>query len=59
LYDSVHPNFSGFAYVNYVDLDLVDWQRAYYRDNLHRLWQVKTAYDPQNIFNFPQSIPLA
>jgi FAD/FMN-containing dehydrogenase len=59
LYDSVHSHFSGFAYVNYADLDLVDWQRAYYRDNLQRLRQVKTAYDPQNIFNFPQSIPLA
>jgi FAD/FMN-containing dehydrogenase len=59
LYDAVHPHFSGFAYVNYPDLDLVDWQRAYYRDNLQRLRQVKTTYDPQNTFNFPQSIPLA
>jgi hypothetical protein len=47
LYESVHPHFSGFAYVNYADLDLVDWQRAYYRDNLQRLREVKKVYDPK------------
>jgi FAD/FMN-containing dehydrogenase len=59
LYESVHSHFSGFAYVNYADLDLVDWQRAYYRDNLQRLREVKKAYDPPNLFNFAQSIPPA
>jgi hypothetical protein len=59
VYESIHPNFSGYAYVNYADLDLEDWQRAYYRENLTRLRQVKSTYDPTNVFNSPQSIPPA
>lgn len=45
------------AYVNYVDGTIDDWQRAYYDSNLKRLVEVKQRYDPENVFNFPQSIP--
>ena len=34
-----------------------DWTRAYYGDNIDRLRRIKTAYDPDNIFHFEQSIP--
>lgn len=48
---------SGGAYVNYADANLTGWQEAYYGENFTRLTKVKTAYDPDDVFHFPQSIP--
>ncbi len=54
--DAMLPYTVG-AYVNYSDRDLGNYLEEYYGPNLKRLVQVKQAYDPDNVFNFPQSIP--
>ena len=58
-YAATAPYRSGYAYQNYPDPDLPDWQHAYYGANLDRLKRIKAAYDPNNLFRFPQSIPPA
>jgi hypothetical protein len=59
VYDALHPHMSGGAYVNYPDLDLADWQQAYWGANLPRLRTIKRAVDPQDLFCHAQSVPPA
>jgi hypothetical protein len=59
LYDAMRPYLPGYSYVNYLDADLLDYARSYYKGNLPRLQMVKQQYDPDNFFQFAQSIPLA
>ena len=58
-YAAMRPYVSGAAYVNYCDLDLADWQNAYRGQNLTRLKQIKSTFDPDNVFRHAQSVPLA
>ena len=59
VYAAMRLHFPGYSYVNYIDLDLADWASSYYKENLARLSAVKKQYDPNNVFKFAQSIPLA
>ena len=57
LYARTEPYRSGFAYQDYMDPELEDWEHAYYGRNLPRLRRVKAKYDPNDFFRFAQSIP--
>ncbi|CAH1760757.1 16136_t:CDS:2 [Entrophospora sp. SA101] len=46
------------SYINYIDRDLDDWPTRYYGDNLKTLQILKSNVDPQQLFKFPQSIPI-
>jgi len=51
--------FTKGVYVNTPDLSIKNWSKAYYGRNFERLTKVKAKYDPENVFNYPQSIPPA
>jgi len=55
--DSLEPNVAA-AYAGYVDPTLsgAQWQSQYYGSNYARLLKIKQDRDPQNVFDFPQSI---
>ena len=53
---SMAPWSSGEAYQNYLDPGLANWQQAYYGANYERLRQVKTAYDPGQVFKAAQGV---
>jgi len=57
LYATMRPYVSGAAYLNYCDLDLTDWQNAYWAGNLARLKRIKAAFDLDNVFRHAQSVP--
>jgi hypothetical protein len=58
-YDDHQPYALAQSYQNWTDPALTDYLSAYYGTNLSRLVQVKRAYDPDDVFVFPQSIPTA
>nr|WP_254916574.1 BBE domain-containing protein [Bacillus cereus] len=49
--------FTKGVYVNTPDLLMKDWSNLYHGENFKRLTQVKAKYNPEDVFNFPQSIP--
>ncbi len=55
-WNTVRPFATPQAYQNYIDRDMP--LTAYYGSNLNPLIEIKQRWDSQNVFNFPQSIPL-
>jgi FAD/FMN-containing dehydrogenase len=52
------PHLNGHVYQNYPHAGLADFAHAYWGEALPRLKQAKQHYDPENLFRFPQSVPL-
>jgi hypothetical protein len=47
------------SYQNFPNRSIENWEKLYYAENFDRLVQVKTKYDKHNLFQNPQSIPVA
>lgn len=55
-WQALHPYSAGGAYVNMMMNEGQERVEAAYRDNYPRLAQIKTKYDPQNLFHVNQNI---
>jgi FAD/FMN-containing dehydrogenase len=58
-WDAVHPWGTGGVFPNFADPDLAEWGHAYHGSNFERLCEIKARYDPENVFRFRQSLPIA
>ncbi len=58
LWHTLLPHTNGHSYQNFPDPGLEEWASSYYGDNLIRLAGLKTAWDPLDVFNYAQGIPL-
>jgi FAD/FMN-containing dehydrogenase len=56
-WQTVHPWGSGRVYPNYPDRALAGWAEAYFGGNLPRLREIKSRYDPDDVFRSAQSVP--
>ena len=52
----MEPDVLRESYQNFPNRSLVDWQELYYAENLPRLIDVKSAWDPENRFTSAQTI---
>ena len=54
---AIAPYTPDESYQNFPNRAIDDWQQQYYAENFDRLVDVKTKYDPDNVFQNAQSIP--
>lgn len=58
LYNELKKYTSEYCLPNMIDYDLEDYLTSYYGTNQDKLIEIKNKYDPKNIFNWKQSVPL-
>ena len=58
IYKNITPYTSKYLFPNMVDYDIKNYMTAYYGKNKKKLINIKTIYDPYNVFNWKQSIPI-
>jgi FAD/FMN-containing dehydrogenase len=54
---TIAPYTANESYQNFPNRGIADWPTEYYAENFARLVDVKTRYDPNNVFRNQQSIP--
>ncbi|MEP6988404.1 MAG: BBE domain-containing protein, partial [Chloroflexota bacterium] len=54
--DAIHPHSAGGAYINMMMDEGQERVKAAYKDNYARLVEIKTKYDPTNLFRVNQNI---
>ncbi|MFT4038417.1 MAG: FAD-binding oxidoreductase [Thermomicrobiales bacterium] len=54
---AIAPHTPNESYQNFPNRDITDWAEQYYAENYDKLVEVKTQYDPGNLFTNPQGIP--
>lgn len=54
---AIAPHTPDESYQNFPNRDIANWQQQYYAENYERLVDVKTRFDPGNLFTNPQGIP--
>ena len=55
-FDALHPYSAGGAYVNFMMEEGQERVQASYRDNYDRLVEIKSKYDPDNLFRVNQNL---
>lgn len=54
--DTLAPYALEESYQNFPNRSIDNWEQLYFAENYERLVDVKTKYDPDNLFNNPQSV---
>lgn len=54
--DTLAPYALEESYQNFPNRSIENWEQLYFAQNYERLVNVKTRYDPDNLFKNPQSI---
>ena len=57
LYANMTQHMGNGSYRNYANINITMPNERYFLGNLERLMEVKSMYDPENFFNYSQSIP--